>query len=50
LLDDVHAADVQLRTGYLRKAVTLDQLLGDVCEERSFQRMESAVGQGTTWC
>src|SRR5208282_6344463 len=46
LLTDVQALDVQLRTGYARKPVTLHQLVGDVCGERSFLPLESEVEPG----
>ena len=46
LIEQVQALDVQLRTGYFRKPVTLHHLLGDVCGERSFLPLESEVAPG----
>ena len=46
LIEQVHALDVQLRTGYHRKPVKLHQLTGDICGERSFLPLETAVEPG----
>ncbi|MGO8929370.1 MAG: NPCBM/NEW2 domain-containing protein [Limisphaerales bacterium] len=48
LLQDVQALDVQLRTGYSRKPVQLQHLVGDVCGERSFLPLETEVEPGKT--
>ena len=46
IIENIHALDVQLRTGYYRKPVVLHHLTGDVCGERSFLPLEATLEAG----
>lgn len=46
ILDNILPLDVQLRTGYSRKAATLRQIAGDVCGEQSFLPAETTLEPG----
>ena len=43
ILENIQTLDVQLRTGYIHKPVILHQITGDVCGEKSFLPLETAL-------
>ena len=46
ILEDVQALDVALRTGNSKRAAVLHQIVGDMCNERSFLPFDTALGVG----
>ncbi|NLH15040.1 MAG: hypothetical protein GX455_00530 [Phycisphaerae bacterium] len=46
ILENIQTIDVPLRTGYFRKPVILHQITGDVCGEKSFLPLDTALEPG----
>ena len=51
ILENIEPLDIQLRTGYEKNPLTLHQLTGDWCNERSFLPVETVIeaGNGLTF-
>jgi alpha-galactosidase len=43
ILENIQTIDAQLRTGYIRKPAILHQITGDVCGEKSFLPLDTAL-------
>ena len=49
ILEDIQAADVGLRCGYANRALTIHQLHGDDCSERSFSPVRTDLEGGKSY-